>query len=197
MLNSRNKVKAALVLIPTVIVVFYFIWGFAVYTAFLSFTKSRFLPNHEIIGFDNYILLFANDRWWVAYSNMFIFGALYIGGCIILGALLAVLLDRLTKGETLFRTIFLYPMSLSLVVTGLAWQWILNPDFGLQGVIRDFGWESFSFDPLNDPETVMFGLLISGLWQGTGLIMVILLAGLRGIDAVSYTHLTLPTILLV
>ncbi len=182
MLNSRNKVKAALVLIPTVIVVFYFIWGFAVYTAFLSFTKSRFLPNHEIIGFDNYILLFANDRWWVAYSNMFIFGALYIGGCIILGALLAVLLDRLTKGETLFRTIFLYPMSLSLVVTGLAWQWILNPTSGIQQIVRTAGWDEFNFNWVASSDFAIYTIVFAALWNGTGLIMILFLAGIKSID---------------
>ena len=182
MLNSRNKVKAALVLMPTVIVVFYFIWGFAVYTAFLSFTKSRFLPNHEIIGFDNYILLFANDRWWVAYSNMFIFGALYIGGCIILGALLAVLLDRLTKGETLFRTIFLYPMSLSLVVTGLAWQWILNPTSGIQQIVRTAGWDEFNFNWVASSDFAIYTIVFAALWNGTGLIMILFLAGIKSID---------------
>ena len=182
MLNSRNKVKAALVLMPTVIVVFYFIWGFSVYAAFLSFTKSRFLPNHEIIGLDNYILLFANDRWWVAYSNMFIFGALYIGGCIILGALLAVLLDRLTKGETLFRTIFLYPMSLSLVVTGLAWQWILNPTSGIQQIVRTAGFEDFNFNWVASPDFAIYTIVFAALWNGTGLIMILFLAGIKSID---------------
>ena len=84
--------------------------------------------------------------------------------------------------EDAFRTIFLYPFALSFIVTGLVWQWILNPDFGVQGVVRSWGWESFTFNPLNDPDIVMFGLLIAGLWQGTGLIMCIMLAGLRGID---------------
>jgi len=95
---------------------------------------------------------------------------------------LAALLDRKIRFESAFRTIFLYPFALSFVVTGLVWQWILNPDFGLQSVVRGWGWETFEFNPLNDPETVMFGLLIAGLWQGTGLIMCIMLAGLRGID---------------
>ena len=98
------------------------------------------------------------------------------------GFILAALLDRKIRFESVFRTIFLYPFALSFVVTGLAWQWILNPDFGVQSVVRSWGWETFTFNPLNDPETVMFGLLIAGLWQGTGLIMCIMLAGLRGID---------------
>jgi glucose/mannose transport system permease protein len=76
----------------------------------------------------------------------------------------------------------LYPFALSFIVTGLVWQWILNPQFGIQGVVRDWGWTSFTFDPLNNPETVLYGLLIAGLWQGTGFVMCLMLAGLRGID---------------
>ena len=98
------------------------------------------------------------------------------------GFTLAALLDRKIRFENTFRTILLYPFALSFIVTGLAWQWILNPDFGLQRVVQNMGWQNFSFDPLNNPDIVMFGLLIAGLWQGTGLIMVIMLAGLRGID---------------
>ena len=95
---------------------------------------------------------------------------------------MAALLDRKIRFENTFRTIFLYPFALSFVVTGLAWQWILNPDFGLQAVVRDWGWESFAFDPLNNSKIVIFGILIAGIWQGSGLIMCIMLAGLRGID---------------
>jgi glucose/mannose transport system permease protein len=101
---------------------------------------------------------------------------------LVLGFFLAALLDRKIRGEAVFRTIFLYPFALSFVVTGLAWQWILNPEFGIQHVVRGWGWGGFAFDPLNNPDIVIFGILIAGLWQGTGLIMVIMLAGLRGID---------------
>ena len=101
---------------------------------------------------------------------------------LVVGFTLAALLDRKIRFENTFRTILLYPFALSFIVTGLAWQWILNPDFGLQRVVQNMGWQNFSFDPLNNPDIVMFGLLIAGLWQGTGLIMVIMLAGLRGID---------------
>ena len=104
---SNNHAKIALVLCPTVIVAVYFIWGFAAYTAYLSFSKSTFLPNHGLIGLENYRTLFDDIRWWVAYANMFIFGGLYIFGCIIFGILLAILLDRATKGETLFRMFYL------------------------------------------------------------------------------------------
>jgi glucose/mannose transport system permease protein len=101
---------------------------------------------------------------------------------LVIGFTLAALLDRKIRFENTFRSIFLFPFALSFIVTGLVWQWILNPDYGLQGVVRSWGWESFSFDPLYNPDIVIFGIFIAGIWQGSGLIMCIMLAGLRGID---------------
>src|SRR3546814_13228510 len=91
-------------------------------------------------------------------------------------------MDHKIRFENVFRTIFLYPFALSFIVTGLVWQWILNPEFGIQAVVRSLGWESFHFDPLYNPDIVIYGVLIAGLWQGTGLVMCLMLAGLRGID---------------
>jgi len=118
----------------------------------------------------------------VSIENLAIYGIFSLIFTLVIGFALAALLDRKIRGESVFRTIFLYPFALSYIVTGLAWQWILNPDLGLQNVIRDIGWTSFEFNPLHSSDTVMYGVLIAGLWQGTGLIMVIMLAGLRGID---------------
>ena len=179
---SSNRVKAWLVLVPTLVVALYFIWGFAFYTGYLSFTKSKFLPKHTWNGVENYSALFADDRWWVAYSNMFVFGGLYLLGCIGLGEVLAILLDRLTKGEALFRTIYLYPMSLSLVVTGLAWQWILNPTSGIQQIVRNAGVEDFSFNWLVSPDYAIYTIVFAAVWNGTGLIMILFLSGIKSVD---------------
>jgi glucose/mannose transport system permease protein len=162
-------------------VLFVFLGG-SIWTMAYSFTSSRLLPKWKFVGFDQYERLWETRRWIISIENLALYGIFSLIFTLVIGFTLAALLDRKIRFENTFRTILLYPFALSFIVTGLTWQWILNPDFGLQGVIRDLGWEAFSFDPLNDPETVMFGLLISGLWQGTGLIMVILLAGLRGID---------------
>jgi glucose/mannose transport system permease protein len=126
--------------------------------------------------------LWGARRWLVSIENLAVYGVLSLIFTLIIGFTLAALLDRKIRGEAVFRTIFLYPFALSFIVTGLAWQWILNPDLGLQQVVRDLGWASFELNPLNNPDTVMYGILVAGLWQGTGLIMVIMLAGLRGID---------------
>jgi glucose/mannose transport system permease protein len=179
----KNQIKAGIVLLPTVVVALYFIWGFAGYTAFLSFTKSTFLPDHRLNGTANYVELFKDDRWWTAYSNMFIFGGLYLAGCIGLGTGLAVLLDRLTRGEAVFRTVFLYPMSLSLVVTGLSWQWMLNPTTGIQQLVRDAGVHDFAFNWLVTPERAIYTVVFAAVWHGTGLIMILFLSGIKGVDA--------------
>jgi ABC-type sugar transport system permease subunit len=100
----------------------------------------------------------------------------------VIGFVLAALMDQKIRFENAFRTIFLYPFALSFIVTGLVWQWILNPEFGVQSVVRSLGWTSFTFDPLYTPSIVIYGVLIAALWQGTGLVMCLMLAGLRGID---------------
>lgn len=178
----KNHVIAALVLLPSIVVAVYFMWGFAAYTVFLSATDSKFLPSHTVVGIDNFEALFADPRWWVAYRNMFLFGVFYVAGCVVFAAILAVLLDRLTKGETLFRTIYLYPMSLSLIVTGLSWQWMLSPTSGIQQLVRDAGYQEFSFNWLVSPQYAIYTIVFAAIWHGTGLIMILFLAGIKGTD---------------
>ena len=177
-----RNINAKIASIPMILTVLFVFLGGSIWTMAYSCTSSRLLPKWKFVGFDQYERLWETRRWIISIENLALYGIFSLIFTLVIGFTLAALLDRKIRFENTFRTILLYPFALSFIVTGLTWQWILNPDFGLQGVIRDLGWEAFSFDPLNDPETVMFGLLISGLWQGTGLIMVILLAGLRGID---------------
>ena len=177
-----RNINAKIASIPMILTVLIVFLGGSIWTIVYSFTSSRLLPKWKFVGLDQYERLWETRRWIISIENLAIYGIFFFFFTLVIGFTLAALLDRKIRFENTFRSILLYPFALSFIVTGLTWQWILNPDFGLQGVVRDWGWKSFSFDPLNDPETVMFGLLISGLWQGTGLIMVILLAGLRGID---------------
>ena len=166
-------------MILTAVVVFL---GGTLWTVLYSFTSSRLLPKLNFVGIDQYERLWNTRRWLISIENLALFGLFSMVFTLVVGFTLAALLDRKIRFENTFRTILLYPFALSFIVTGLAWQWILNPDFGLQSVVQNMGWQNFSFVPLNNPDIVMFGLLIAGLWQGTGLIMVIMLAGLRGID---------------
>ncbi len=178
-LRNLSPKIAMLPLIFTACVVFL---GGTLWTVVYSFTKSGLLPRLSWVGLDQYERLWSSRKWIVSIENLAVYGICSLIGTLVIGFTLAALLDRKIRGEAVFRSIFLYPFALSFIVTGLVWQWILNPELGLQNVMREWGWTSFTFDPLNNPEIVMFGLLIAGLWQGTGLIMCIMLAGLRGID---------------
>lgn len=177
--RNLNAKIAAVPMIFCSVVVFL---GFSIWTVVYSFTSSKLLPKANFVGFDQYERLWSNSRWLVSIENLMVFGALSLVFTIVMGFTLAVLMDQKIRFEDTFRTIMLYPFALSFIVTGLVWQWILNPDFGIQGIVRGMGWESFAFDPLNNPDLVLYGLLIAGLWQGTGFVMALMLAGLRGID---------------
>ena len=181
--SVRTRLPAAIALLPTALIVLVVFIGCMLWTVRLSFTSSTLLPKLDWVGFAQYSRLFANDRFLTSASNIVIFGSLFIAGCLIIGFLLAVFIDQNVRGEGLFRTIFLYPYSMSFVVTGVAWQWFLNPGLGLQKLVRDMGFESFTFDWLVNQRMAIYTIVIAGLWHGTGLTMAILLAGLRGVDA--------------
>jgi len=184
--QSRHRMKtrmpAALALLPTALVVLVVYIGCMLWTVRLSFTSSTLLPKLDWVGLAQYSRLFANDRFLTSAENILIFGSLFISGCLILGFLLAVFIDQNVRGEGVFRTIFLYPYAMSFVVTGVAWQWFLNPGLGLQKLVRDMGFESFTFDWLVNQDMAIYTIVIAGLWHGSGLTMAILLAGLRGVD---------------
>ena len=176
--NISAKI-AAIPMVATALVIFL---GGSIWTVVYSFTDSKLLPRLRWVGLDQYERLWETSRWVVSIQNLMFYGVMSLIFTIVMGFILAVLMDQKIRYEDTFRTIMLYPFALSFIVTGLVWQWILNPQFGIQGVVRDMGWTSFTFDPLNNPDTVLFGLLIAGLWQGTGFVMCLMLAGLRGID---------------
>ncbi|PRY90227.1 carbohydrate ABC transporter permease [Donghicola tyrosinivorans] len=176
--NPMAKI-AALPMIMTALVIFI---GCSLWTVVHSFTKSKLLPSTQFVGFDQYERLWGTRRWLASVENIAIYGVVALVFSLVLGFVIAALMDQKVRAEGAFRTIILFPYSLSFIVTGLVWQWILNPDFGVQGIVRGWGWESFTFDPLHNPDTVLAAMLMAGLWQGTGLVAVILLAALRGVD---------------
>lgn len=176
--NLSSKV-ASIPMALTALVIFI---GCSAWTVVYSFTGSRLLPKTRWVGVDQYDRLWGTDRWIVSIENLAIYGGCMLVFSLTLGFVMAALLDQRIRFENTFRTVFLYPYALSFVVTGLTWQWMLNPTFGLQKVVRDFGFVDFTFAPLTNSDFAIYGVLLAGLWQGTGLVMVIMLAGLRGID---------------
>ncbi|MBB4010378.1 glucose/mannose transport system permease protein [Rhizobium taibaishanense] len=177
-----RNLNAKIASIPMILVALVVFLGGSVWTVVYSFTNSKLLPRLKFVGLDQYDRLWGSARWIISIENLAIYGVLSLIFSLVIGFLLAALMDQKIRFENLFRTIFLYPFALSFIVTGLVWQWVLNPELGIQSVIRSLGFTTFNFDPLYNPQLVIYGILIAGLWQGTGLVMCMMLAGLRGID---------------
>ena len=171
-----------IVLSPTILAAVIFIYGFVLWTAWISLTRSGLLPRYELAGFLQYVKLFQSDRWWVASRNLAIFGSLFILFCVFFGLTIAILLDQRIRIEGALRTIYLYPMALSFIVTGTAWRWLLNPGLGLERLVREMGFTTFTFDWLVNSRMSIYTIVIAGVWQSTGFVMALFLAGLRGID---------------
>ncbi|EMS97437.1 sugar ABC transporter permease [Agrobacterium tumefaciens str. Cherry 2E-2-2] len=166
-------------MILTALIVYF---GCSLWTIIYSFTSSRLLPRNEWVGLQQYERLWSTRRWLVSIENLAVYGGLMLVFSLCIGFLLATLIDQKIRFENTFRSILLYPYALSFIVTGLVWQWILNPEFGIQKIVRSMGFEGFAFDPLGDQNLAIYGVIGAGLWHGTGLVMCLMLAGLRGID---------------
>jgi glucose/mannose transport system permease protein len=178
-----RRLAAKFAMLPTMVIVAVVYVGCILWTVRISFTSSRSLPTYDFVGLDQYVTLFRSSRWMISLENMFLFGAAYIVGCLIVGYLMAIFIDQRVRAENTLRTIYLYPHALSFIVTGLVWQWMLNPTLGLQHLVREWGWESFSFDWIVNRDMAIYTLVIAGIWHGAGFVMALLLAGLRSVDA--------------
>lgn len=171
-----------LVLSPSVALIFVFVYGFILFTLYLSFTDSRILPSYGWVGWENYDKLFRLSHWSIAVTNLAVFATLYIVICTLIGLLLAIFLDQKIRGEGLLRPIYLYPMALSFIVTGTAWKWMLDPGIGIENTMHLWGWESFAFDWIKNRDMAIYTVVIAAVWQSSGFTMAMFLAGLRGID---------------
>ena len=171
-----------MVLAPSLIAVLVFVYGFIGWTAWVSLTRSKLLPKYELKGFVQYDKLFASPRWDTAFGNLFTFGILFIVIAMVLGLILAIMLDQKIRVEGAIRTIYLYPMALSMIVTGTAWKWILNPGLGIEATVRGWGFENFSFDWVVNPDFAIYTIVIAAVWQSSGFVMALFLAGLRSVD---------------
>ncbi|WIY23878.1 carbohydrate ABC transporter permease [Parasedimentitalea psychrophila] len=183
--DFRTKLQGwipKLVLSPSIAMMLVFVYGFILYTVYLSFTGSKMLPKYDLIGIDNYVRLWGLSTWWTAVTNLAIFASLYIIICTVIGLTLAILLDQKIRGEGMLRPIYLYPMALSFIVTGTAWKWFLDPGIGLENTMHLWGWDSFEFGWIKDRNMAIYTIVIAAVWQTSGFVMAMFLAGLRGID---------------
>jgi len=171
-----------LVLSPSIVMMTVFVYGFILFSVYLSFTDSRILPTFGWVGWENYDKLWRLSHWETSLINMGIYASLYIVICTCLGLGLAIFLDQKIRGEGLLRPIYLYPMALSFIVTGTAWKWFLDPGIGLENVMHSWGWTSFEFDWIKNRDYAIYTVVLAAVWQTSGFVMAMFLAGLRGID---------------
>ena len=181
-LGRRWPLAAWIALLPMVATVVFAYLGTMLWTAKVSFTLSRTFPSDRFAGVSQYVRLFQNDRWMVSLQHIVIYGVFFIIACMVIGLLLAIFIDQRVVAEGALRTVFLYPYAMSFVATGLVWQWILNPELGVQEVLHRIGFAHARFDWIVDQDWVVYTLVIATVWQASGLVMALLLAGLRGID---------------
>jgi glucose/mannose transport system permease protein len=177
-----QRLLPRLVLAPSLGLVLVCVYGFIAFTLYLSFTDSKILPVYDWAGLTNYARLFEARAWRIAMHNVAVFAALYIVVCICIGLLLAMLIDQKIRGEDVLRPVFLYPMALSFIVTGTAWKWLLDPGIGLEQTMIGLGWEEFRFGWIKDRDLAIYTIIIAAVWQSSGFVMALFLAGLRGID---------------
>ena len=171
-----------IVISPSFAVILWFVYGFVLWTFYISLTKSKMLPRYEFWGIDQHFRLWSNPRWFIAVENLLIFTVLFVVICILIGILLSILLDQKIRAEGFLRTIYLYPMALSFIVTGTAWKWMLNPSMGIEKLFTDWGFTDFTFDWLVNRDMSIYTIVIAAVWQSSGFVMALFLAGLRSID---------------
>jgi glucose/mannose transport system permease protein len=180
--HALRKIIPFAALLPMGLTVIVGYLGTVLWSLRTSFTNSRSFPSDTFVGLAQYTRLFENERWLLSLSNLALYGVLFIGACLVIGFLLAVFIDQNVSGEGVLRTVFLYPYAMSFVATGLVWQWILTPGNGIEQAAVQLGFADFTFDWIVDQDMVMYTVVIATVWQASGLVMAMMLAGLRGID---------------
>ena len=177
-----SSIVPQLVLAPSLVATFVYVFVFAAWTVWISLSNSGDLPDYSFAGFHNYAELWVNLRWRIAYTNLFVFSALYVIGTMVIGLTLAILIDQRVRAEALFRTIYLYPLAVSFIVTGTVWRWLFSPTTGIEAMVHQLGWASFKFDWLVQREMAIYTVVLTGIWQASGFVMALFLAGLRSVD---------------
>lgn len=188
--SKKDTLKAVLLLSPSIVLLAVFVYGFIGWTIRVSISNWRgIMPNYTFVGLRNYIRVFQSYRFQTDLWNTGYFTVLLLGGCIGVALFLAFTLDRRVKGENTFRTLFLFPIALSMVVTGVVWRWLLNPTYGINVLIHRLGFAGFTYGWYTQPLQILkfnvplLSLLIAAGWQLTGYIMAMLIAAMRGIPS--------------
>ncbi|MDB6176352.1 sugar ABC transporter permease [Paracoccus sp. Z330] len=172
-----------MVLVPTILASVIYVVLFSLWTIWISLSQSTLLPDMTYSGFDAYFTLWQSKRWTVAFTNLFVFGTLYVLGALAMGTLLAILIDQRVRFEAFWRTIFLYPLAVSFIVTGTVWRWIFHPQTGVELALKDLGWIGAKFDWISDRDMALYVVVFTAIWHASGFAMALILAGLRSVDS--------------
>jgi glucose/mannose transport system permease protein len=185
---ARHWVPVAM-LAPSILAIAIFVYGFIGWSARVSVSDWQGLqPDYTFVGLDNFAEL-LRDRRFTQYDilNTVVFTGFFVFGAVGLGLALAILLDRHVPGEGIFRSIFLFPLAISLIVTGVAWRWLMNPAGGTRVSGINLLFDNVGLDPLinawftsDRPWGIAF-VALPAVWQMSGFTMALFLGGLRAI----------------
>nr|WP_226656556.1 sugar ABC transporter permease [Pseudalkalibacillus hwajinpoensis] len=191
---TKDHMLAIGFLIPSILLVGVFVYGFIGWTGYVSLSNwNSLVPDFSFVGLKNYLYLFGDFRFQADLRNTLFFTIMFILAVIVVGQILAILLDQKIQQESLFRNIFFFPMALSFVVTGVVWQWLLNPSTGVNLFLAKLGLDSKWYTdttifPAIGWGKIEFGIpiamiavVIAAVWQMTGFSVAMYLAGLRGV----------------
>jgi glucose/mannose transport system permease protein len=169
-------------LLPSVLASILYVFLFTAWTFYISLSNSSLLPTYEFVGFGHYAALWKNARWNIAFGNLFLFSSLYVMGALLIGLVLAIAIDQRVRFESGWRTIYLYPLAVSFVVTGTVWSWLYSPTSGIEFFMHGIGWTGFQFSWITSRNLAIYLVIITAIWQSSGFAMALLLAGLRSVD---------------
>lgn len=177
-----DMLLAFLVILPSIIAVAVFIYGFIGWTFFISTTdwKSS-VPDYTFVGLKNWMRMINDRRFQMDLRNLFFYAIGFMSQCIVIGFVLASLLDQKIKGESLFRTLFIFPFAVSGIVTGVTWQWLMQPSTGINLLFASIGLGWFRPNWYASVDYGIWAVTIAAAWQFSGYVMALYLAGLRGI----------------
>ncbi|MGC8972446.1 MAG: carbohydrate ABC transporter permease [bacterium] len=186
--SKEERILSILFIAPSIILILVFVYGFIIWTGWISLTNWRdVFPDFTYVGLKNYVELFQNLRFQIDFKNVLVFTTLFLFFCTLIGLFLAILLDRKIKYENLFRSIYLFPMAISFIVTGVVWRWLLNPGtqttgpIGINMLLEQIGLGFLKSKWYTDPNVGIKAVVIAAVWQMSGYVMAMYLAGIRSI----------------
>lgn len=185
---NRDKILSVALVSPSILAIFIFVYGFIIWSGRVSMSNwVGLMPDYSWAGLSNYIGLMNDPRFHIDVRNTLIFTGLFVGGCLVLGLLLAILLDQGLRGEAFFRSLFLFPMAISFIVTGVVWRWLMNPAQGSRMSGLNLLFDNLGLDFLinqwhTTPGWGIAAIAIPAVWQMSGYTMALYLGGLRGIS---------------